>query len=162
MTQDQVIELTRELPISEAVHFDCEGVTLLGTYQDELSLHRAKKNWTNILESNFLLEPEYDYSLSHSSLLKEGNFALQCHFLTACGRYAFWRLTNDQAPEAQYMIETAHIPNAELRELEFSMAPDMSPINSVAPLERNVPKSRGFSHVRDIVGKLLDLLRRKH
>src|SRR5438552_3022420 len=106
MKQDQfgpqVIELTEELPHNDSVHFDSEAVTLQGQYGDELSLHRAKRKWTSILEINFLLESEYDYFIQHESKLDAQKFALQCRFTTACGRYAFWRLTNDQAPEAQY------------------------------------------------------------
>ena len=71
------------------------------------------------------------------SNIEEGVFTLQCEFVSACGRYAFWRLTNNQAPEAQYLIETAHIPNAELREAEFHAASD---------LVRHEPESMMWSH----------------
>jgi hypothetical protein len=122
----QVIDLTKE--IQSGVKFDPEAVSLFGIYKDELSLFRAKKSWTEILESNFLLESNYDYSLQKTAKPAESSFVLKCSFLTACGRYAFWRLTNDQAPEAQYMIETAHIPNCDLASDMFLSAPDLSPI----------------------------------
>ncbi len=122
----QVIELTKE--IQNGVRFDSEAVTLFGIYKDELSLFRAKKSWTEILESNFLLEPSYDYTLNKIARLSENSFILQCSFLTACGRYAFWRLTNDQAPEAQYLIETAHIPSSDFASDMFISAPDLTPL----------------------------------
>ncbi len=41
---------------------------------------------------------------------------------------SFWRLTNQQAPEAQYEIETAHIPDSASRHSDFISAPDMQPL----------------------------------
>lgn len=127
----QLIELTREF--DDGVKFDLDAVSLFGIYRDELSLFRAKRNWCEILESNFLLEPGYDYNLNKVSAEDRSNFVLHCSFLTACGRYAFWRLTNDQAPEAQYLIETAHIPNSDSASEMFITAPDLSPLRSEPP-----------------------------
>ena len=113
--------------------FDSEAVSLYGIYKDELSMFRAKKSWTEILESNFLLETNYDYNLNKICSPDKSNYVLQCSFLTACGRYAFWRLTNDQAPEAQYLIETAHIPNCDFTSDMFISAPDLSPLYNESP-----------------------------
>lgn len=107
------------------VRFDPENVTLKGNYRDELSAYRAKQIWNEALESHFLLDFGQDFALTVTSHSEEGRFELSCDFKSACARYAFWRLTNHQAPEVQYVIETAHIPNCELRHEEFLTAPDL-------------------------------------
>ena len=56
-------------------------------------------------------------------------FMLRAHFVSACARYAFWRLTNCQAPETQYIMETAHIPVCESRHDDILSVPDMQPLN---------------------------------
>ncbi len=81
--------------------YDADGVTLLGKYDDELSAYRAKKQWAEVLGSYFLLEDERDYDMWVTSNLEEGRFVVSCCFVSACGRYAFWRLINHQAPEAE-------------------------------------------------------------
>ena len=68
----QVIELTKEF--ESGVKFDPEAVSLFGIYKDELSLFRAKKSWTEILESNFLLEPNYDYNLNKHAKPAENTY----------------------------------------------------------------------------------------
>jgi len=120
----QLVDLTN-FPVSEGVAFDPESVTLRGLYKDEISAHRAKRLWIETLESNFLLELDYDFELSVISVLDHDLFYLSCSFSTACARYAFWRITNNQAPEAQYIIETAHIPMCESRHEDILRAPDM-------------------------------------
>jgi hypothetical protein len=95
------------------VAFDPDLVVIQGVYSDELSAYRAKKVWIEALESHFLLENESDYLLAVSRQKEEdrdANFHLRCKFTSACARYAFWRITNGQAPEAEYVLETAHIP----------------------------------------------------
>jgi hypothetical protein len=159
MTMDQeissqVIELTHEMAPS-SVSFDPQYSLLQATYQDELSLYRAKRTWCKTLQSSFLLEPQYDFQLRHCSSITEQIFSLQCEFTTACGRYAFWRLTNEQAPEAQYIIETAHIPNCELRAIEIAMAKDMGKIVSKKS-NHNTNEHLGFSIAKDLVKKVLD------
>lgn len=122
------IELTREIAFPGDVRFDPDRVILQGQYRDQLSAYRAKRNWVETLTSNFLLDEGHDYEISVESRVSEELFILQCSFTSACGRYAFWRLTNEQAPEAQYLIETAHIPNSELRGDDFFAAPDLKPL----------------------------------
>lgn len=134
----QLTETTNEIPWGQGVTFDPDAVSLEGIYRDELSAFRARRAWIDALESNFLLDLEHDFILTTRSNLAESVFSLQCEFVSACGRYAFWRLTNNQAPEAQYLIETAHIPNAELREGEFQGAPDL--------LERQDPEPMIWNH----------------
>ncbi len=81
--------------------FDADGIMLLGKYSDELAAHRAKKQWIEVLHSYFLLDRERDYNLWVSGSLVNQYFVLNCSFISACGRYAFWRLVNRQAPDAE-------------------------------------------------------------
>jgi hypothetical protein len=81
--------------------FDADGVNLFGKYQDEMSAWRAKKEWIDVLHDYFLLEPERDYEINVISNLSNMTFCLKSNFTSACGRYAFWRLINHQAPEAE-------------------------------------------------------------
>lgn len=129
-TNTQLAEITGELPSIEGVCFDADGISLQGVYGDELSLFRARNIWSETLESTFLLEKDRDFEFLVNRSYEQGRFALRCTFLTACGRYAFWRLTNNQAPEAQYEIETAHIPDSLARHDDFIAAPDLKPVKS--------------------------------
>lgn len=97
-------------PHGEGVAFDMSRMTLDGLYQNELDAYRAKRVWKQALSSLFILDPEHDFELSVHSDSSSDTFLLTCEFKTACGRYAFWRLTNNQAPEAQSIIEAAHRP----------------------------------------------------
>ena len=121
----QPIELNREIAQFASVCFDAEGLRLQGKYSDQLSAYRAKKIWAHTLETCFLLDSGYDFKIKVQTESEDDNFGLVCEFLSACARYAFWRLTNHQAPEAQYLIETAHIPNAASRQGDFVAAPDL-------------------------------------
>ncbi len=84
--------------------YDAEGVTLIGKYSDELSAYRSRREWQGILSNHFLLENERDYDLTVYSSVEDGQFLLSCAFSSACGRYAFWRLVNRQAPEAEQKL----------------------------------------------------------
>jgi len=81
--------------------FDADGVNLFGKYQDEMSAWRGKKEWIEVLHDYFLLEPQRDYEINVISNLNNLTFCLKCNFTSACGRYAFWRLINHQAAEAE-------------------------------------------------------------
>ena len=107
------------------VCFDPDSTTLTGTYSDEISAFRAKRLWVDTLEVNFLLDLDQDFSIKLARDMDSHKFTLSCRFHSACARYAFWRLTNNQAPEAQYIIETAHIPVCESRHHDILRAPDM-------------------------------------
>ncbi len=109
------------------MHFDCDNVLLDGAYGDELSLYRARRVWADVLEANFLLEKGYDFDLKVESKADDKRFVLTCKFTSSCGRYAFWRLINNQAPEAQYLIESAHIPPTESQSEKTRCVPDMQP-----------------------------------
>ena len=126
MVQANSLSLPSQLCETAGVCFDPDNVILHGVYRDELSAPRAKRRWISTLEASFLLDSGHDFELV-VQLLEEG-YVLSCRFGTACGRYAFWRLTNNQAPEAQYLIETAHIPDSEMMQDEFLAVPDMCPV----------------------------------
>lgn len=161
MAEDsQVFQLDTTLDYYEntGVCFDPEELTLIGFYKDELSSARARKIWAETLEDHFLLEPEYDFDILNSRNPEEHSFSIQCSFRTACARYAFWRLTNSQAPEAQYLIETAHIPQCESRQDDILRAPDLRSVRDGEPLisqgcEFYKPKSSPF---RRFVEKLVE------
>ncbi len=121
----QPIELTREISFPGNILFDSNSLQLQGNYADQLSAYRAKRVWKQTLETCFLLDRDQDFVLVMRSDLETGIFTLSCEFVSACARYAFWRLTNHQAPEAQYLIETAHIPQSESHHDDFLSAGDM-------------------------------------
>ena len=122
----QLPESKEETELKPGVCFDPEEALLEGVYEDELSAHRAKRGWTKALETNFLLDIDHDFYLKVKSANSQ-HHVLICEFKTACGRYAFWRLTHNQAPDTQYVIETAHIPNAEAHLAEISYSKDLEP-----------------------------------
>lgn len=91
--------------------YDPDRLLIEGVYQDEITAYRARKRWMEALETNFLLEDSHDFSMRVRKARGGHHYRVRCDFLTACGRYAFWRLTHHQAPEVQLMLETAHIPH---------------------------------------------------
>jgi hypothetical protein len=93
------------------VHFDFERLSIRGVYGDQLSAYRAKRTWTEAFQDQFLLDNEHDFRLFVVSNVEQQSFVLSCEFLSACGRYAFWRLTHNQAPDVQYAVETGHLPH---------------------------------------------------
>lgn len=101
--------------LENGIWFDPERITLEGRYSDQVTAYRARKKWAKALETSFLLEGKHDFSLSIERCpnsyegVSEGTYAVTCDFHTACGRYAFWRLTHNQAPEVQFLLETAHL-----------------------------------------------------
>jgi len=117
-----------ELQRESEVCFDPDKTILEGLYTDELSAHRARKNWLTALETHFLLDLDHDFSMKIEFDEADKVYRLKCTFSSACARYAFWRLTNSQAPEAQYIIETAHIPSADSQTSRFLTAPDLKSV----------------------------------
>jgi hypothetical protein len=91
--------------------YDPERLVVEGVYQDEVTAYRARRRWIEALGKNFLLEEGLDFSLKVRRSRGGRSFRVRCDFLTACGRYAFWRLTHHQAPEVQFLLETAHLPH---------------------------------------------------
>lgn len=99
--------------------YDADRLTLAGIYLDEVTAYRARKRWIEALENNFLLEERQDFLLKVRPVHGGKYFKVRCEFLSACGRYAFWRLTHHQAPEVQFLLETAHLPNTHLEGWEM-------------------------------------------
>lgn len=137
MQQDLVSTKTSQPSLDslhcERVCFDGENACLEGTYGDELSAHRAKRIWVDTLLGYFLLEKEQDIRVRVLPIPDGQLFKLKCEFTSACARYAFWRLTNGQTPEVQYLIETAHVPQSENRWEELIATPDMKPVERPEP-----------------------------
>ncbi len=92
--------------------YDPDRLIVEGIYCDELTAYRARRRWIEALKVHFLLDDGVDFSLKVKLLRGNRHFKVQCSFLTACGRYAFWRLTHHQALEVQCILETAHLPRA--------------------------------------------------
>ena len=155
--QSQVIELNESID-SEGVTFDPEEISLHGCYRDEISAHRAKKLWIETLETNFILDNEYDFFMDVQELGDGHGFLLSCEFQTASARYAFWRLTNNQAPEAQYVIETAHIPYCESRHEDILRAPDLRSIHEEPMIFSGAYRPHGSKrrNVYDMINNFLD------
>ncbi len=132
-----VIALMAGVEFRGEVFFDPDIIMLEGRYSDELSAHRARRSWVKIFEASFLLEPEHDFLLTVSLMTDEDGFALRCSFVSACGRYAFWRLTHGQAQDAQYLLETAHVPSSLHNSAMLVGAPDLRRVQrrSVVDLE---------------------------
>lgn len=91
--------------------YDAEKLVLEGIYLDEVSAYRARRSWIKAFEMNFLLEEIHDFKVKVGFDSDEQRYHVQCTFVSACGRYAFWRLTHHQAPEVQFILETAHLPH---------------------------------------------------
>lgn len=90
--------------------YDSDRILIEGVYCDEVTAYRARKRWMETLRSHFLLDDGLDFRLKVRRLRGQQYVRVQCSFLTACGRYAFWRLTHHQALEVQYLLESAHLP----------------------------------------------------
>lgn len=101
--------------------FDAEGVTLIARCTDELTAYRAKKTWKEVFAGYFLLEPGRDYEMSVLASAENNYFVLNCFFISACGRYAFWRLINDQAPEAE--LKLSHCQGATIATTNKRLSP---------------------------------------
>jgi len=91
--------------------FDADTVTLLGKFTDEFSAHRGKKVWMDVLAHHFLLERARDYDTEVGAIEGSEYFYLRCTFQSACGRYAFWRLVNHQALEAEEKLHVSNMVN---------------------------------------------------
>jgi hypothetical protein len=134
-----------------ALQFDVHALSLHGVYSDELSAHRAKRSWIRSLDQNFLLDRGSDYEMLMSSDLDQGRFCVKCNFTSACGRYAFWRLVNNQAPEVQYLLETAHVPTCDL-DMGLVSAPDLQPMMTIPEKTTSITAS-----LRQLFRRLLAL-----
>lgn len=99
-----------EIAVGLGLWYDTDRLMFEGVYLDEVTAYRARKGWIEAFEVNFLLEERIDFRVRVGPQEGQPRFCVVCEFLTACGRYAFWRLTHHQAPEVQFILETAHLP----------------------------------------------------
>jgi len=129
--ETQIIDFENFVP---EVSFDLDRIVLEGYYADELSAYRAKKTWAKTLETSFLLDLDFDFKVIVERT-DQPFYSVRCDFSTACGRYAFWRLTHNQAPEIQYIIRTAHIPSTELDRTSVNQEAT-NVVNTISLLER--------------------------
>jgi hypothetical protein len=133
--------------------YDAERLLLEGIYLDEVSAYRARRSWIKAFEMNFLLEDIHDFRVKVSFDVEESHYRVQCSFTSACGRYAFWRLTHHQAPEVQFALETAHLPHvATMRFVDSIIDADEEALSQVfcaAPEEK--PESEVFKEMLDLV-----------
>lgn len=79
--------------------FDADTITLSGRFSDEIAAYRARAIWKEVFNSYFLLDKERDYEMKVEH--HGHHYVLVCLFSSACGRYAFWRMINGQAPDAE-------------------------------------------------------------
>ena len=88
-------------------------MSLSAIFSDEFSAYRARRDWSKILNSDFLLDQKEDFMFAVESA-KKGVYSWQliCQFKSSCGRYVFWRLLNDQAPIAREKLTAAICTNS--------------------------------------------------
>jgi len=135
MYQPEVKQCFEDLkaPSGLGLWYDAERLLLEGVYLDEITAYRARRRWIKTLEANFLLECDHDFSMKVFAEDKGERYVVRCSLLTACGRYAFWRLTHHQAPEVQFLLETAHLPCMSVRptSAEAFLSDDMADLRSL-------------------------------
>ena len=120
------LELTRARQITpkSTLSYDTESVRLIATFGDEVTAYRARRHWMTVFAEHFMLELKKDYELKIKSVSSEGltTWQVTCSFHSACGRYAFWRLINKQAPEAETRIGEKSSKRKEQNKRIFSAA----------------------------------------
>jgi hypothetical protein len=154
-----------EYSLGLGLWYDADRLVLEGLYLDEITAYRARKRWIQTLETNFLLEGLHDFRIRVRAVPEAGRYRVRCDFLSACGRYAFWRLTHHQAPEVQYMLETAHLPTvtmapgfADLPETD-ELLEGGSFILNTPPVSSRQPSHGPLPRARRLVSRVVALLR---
>lgn len=101
----------------KGVTYDTHTATLVGNFHDEMAAYRTRRTWAKILQEHFLLELGRDYEVSIRIDSVNGRSIVECCFTSACGRYAFWRLLNKQAPEAaEELLKVAKVKKAKRKD----------------------------------------------
>lgn len=179
-TEIQESSPTMPLTVSRGLWYDAERLVLEGFYGDEVTAFRAKKRWIEVLESNFLLERGIDFSVTvideampMNSVLSVSTgesteagtalrYSVRCDFLSACGRYAFWRITHHQAPQVQCLLESAHLAKPTLVRVDTLPALDDGwsyPSSKLEPPKVDVvetaPSSSGCGWLRSQASRLI-------
>ncbi len=148
-----------EIAVGLGLWYDSERLLLEGVYLDEVTAYRARKGWIEAFEVNFLLEDRIDFRVRVGPQTDGGTrFFVVCEFLTACGRYAFWRLTHHQAPEVQFILETAHLPAFSIpevlnRRIAHPVADEGLPHDAVVTEEQE--QREGWARIRDICANII-------
>jgi hypothetical protein len=143
--------------VSLGLWYDAERLILEGIYLDEVSAYRAKKSWIKSFELNFLLEEIHDFKVKVGFDPESARYHVQCTFTSACGRYAFWRLTHHQAPEVQFALETAHLPHMTVTHLSDGI---IEPIEVDPPTQVLLSQSDG-ENLREVCREIFSLIHRK-
>jgi hypothetical protein len=153
-----------EFSLGFGLWYDADRLVLEGAYLDEITAYRARKRWIQTLEANFLLEDHHDFRIRVRVDPDADHYQVRCDFLSACGRYAFWRLTHHQAPEVQYMLETAHLPSMSMVSQHFALPAQVDEegggVARVAPqVEEPRQEADALIAVRSVVSGLSRLVR---
>ena len=140
----------------EGLIYDADGVVIAGKYHDEISAYRSKRHWIEVLSTYFLLEENRDYEIWVTSSLEDRYFVVGCCFVSACGRYAFWRLVNQQAPEAEAKL-SEYFSNTQSRKRRERAKTNRDSIKLpmiIGEIENNIDQQR---EIRGLLKRILDL-----
>lgn len=150
--------------------YDPERLVIEGVYCDEVTAYRARKRWIEALELHFLLEETLDFSLKVRLSRGGRHFKVRCDFKSACGRYAFWRLTHHQALEVQNLLETAHLPRPLCDSGTREVMDDVDLLAELSQHHQNVAArseasnppgwQRAVRKIQDVAQLIADLTRR--
>ena len=150
--------------------YDPDRLIVEGVYCDEVTAYRARKRWIEALELHFLLEETLDFSLKVKLSRGGRHFKVRCDFKSACGRYAFWRLTHHQALEVQSLLETAHLPRPLCNVSTQEVMDDIDLLAELSQHHQSVGQSqedstppgwqRAVRKVQDVAQRIADLTRR--
>jgi hypothetical protein len=149
--------------------YDPDRLIIEGVYCDEVTAYRARRRWIEALKMHFLLEEGLDFALRVKLLRGERHFKVQCSFSSACGRYAFWRLTHHQALEVQCILETAHLPrplcslsvDTLIDEIELSseMSPELHETTRPSIRRDERPWERALRTIQEVAHRLVKVTR---
>jgi len=130
--------------------YNTDNISIISQFADEMSVYRCRRTWTEILGNHFLLEKDRDFKMD--ILISESLFQLTCEFNSACGRYAFWRLINHQAPEAERKLISSGYPESEF------CSEELSEDQLVSPLIMSGGVTEPIRRRKSIPKKLIELL----
>jgi len=136
---------------SNTITYNTDDVSIISKFSDEMAAYRCRRTWTEIFGNHFLLENDRDFKLSISS--SGENFSLNCEFNSACGRYAFWRLINHQAPEAERKLINSGYPAS-----DFSSGTQLPHDEIVSPWIMSGGVSEPIRRRKSFSRKLIELL----
>ena len=76
---------------------------LSSTFETEFSAFSARRLWINLFLKYFSLEKDKDYNLcvNNEHIDNTEIFELNCEFISPNGKYAFWKLLNKKAIQAE-------------------------------------------------------------